>query len=306
MGSNAAYRPARSGTSVFVSPGLFRHYGLAAFVLSLAFVAIAGVSTARAEGFDHTVWDRVLGRFVTEAGRVDYGAIKKDSAELDRYVARLAERSPLSHPQDFPSRNSQLAYWINAYNALVIKGVVENWPVKSVTSIGVLPHSFFWQKKFLVGGKKLTLNDIEKDILLKQLSEPRVHFALVCASNSCPPLRRAAYTPENVERLLEEGACAFINDPRNVRIDQQGNRIMLSRILDWYRKDFETYVRARNSQSSGDPVLEFLKLYTNETTRRGLDSLKDPRMDYFHYDWGINDINLPATGRNPNRDKAQD
>jgi hypothetical protein len=231
----------------------------------------------------------VLKTYVTEDGRVNYEALKASSRRLDHYVEHLAARSPHSHPQDFPSREAKLAYWINAYNALVIKGVLEKWPVKSVLDIGFLPHSFFWRKKFVVGGKKYTLNKIEKDFLLKRLAEPRAHFALVCASNSCPPLRREAYTPENAERLLEEGTRAFVNDPRHVRIEVGRNRITLSKIFAWYRKDFENYVRAQGGGDDGNALLGFLSIYADEPARQALVSLDDPKIDHFDYDWGLND-----------------
>ena len=262
--------------------------------LSMVWLALAA-GTARGEEFDHSNWGRVLKKFVAETGRVDYAALKADSADLDRYVTQLAARSPASHPQEFPTRNSQLAYWINAYNALVMKGVVEKWPVKSVVKIGLLPHSFFWRKKFVVGGKKYTLNTIEKDFLLKGLAEPRIHFALVCASNSCPPLQQEAYTPENTERLLEEAARFFINKPRNLKINATRNRVTVSRIFKWYHKDFENYVRASNIAGTGNGVLDYLKIYANESNRRALDALKKPRVDYFDYDWGINDVNASGT-----------
>ncbi len=262
--------------------------------LSMVWLALAA-GTARGEEFDHSNWGRVLEKFVTETGRVDYAALKADSADLDRYVTQLAARSPASHPRDFPTRNSQLAYWINAYNALVMKGVIEKWPVKSVVKIGLLPHSFFWRKKFVVGGKKYTLNNIEKDILLKGLAEPRIHFALVCASNSCPPPRREAFTAENTERLLEEGARAFVNDSRHVRIEVGRNRITLSKIFDWYKGDFEKYARAQGSAGGENALLDFLLIYADEPTRQALDTLDDPKIDHFDYDWGINDVNAWGT-----------
>ena len=93
--------------------------------------------------FDHSAWDRVLKEFVTEQGRVDYAALEANPAALNRYVTELAAQSPVSDPQQFPTRDSQLAYWINAYNALVMKDVIEHWPVQSVRKIGGLPYSFF-------------------------------------------------------------------------------------------------------------------------------------------------------------------
>ncbi len=253
--------------------------------------------TVLAPEFDHLPWDRVLKEFVTETGRVDYAALKANSADLDRYAAQLAARSPVSHPEEFPTRNSQLAYWINAYNALVMKGVIEKWPIKSVLDIGFLPHSFFWRKKFFVGGEKYTLNTIEKDMLRQKLAEPRIHFALACASNSCPRLQRVAYSPENTERLLEEAARFFINEPRNLKIEASQNRVTVSRIFTWYRKDFENYVRARNISGNGNLLLDYVRLYANETNRRALDALRKPRVEAFHYDWGINDVHtLVAIG----------
>ena len=264
--------------------------------LSIVWLALAA-GTGRGEEFDHSNWGRVLKKFVTETGRVNYAALKADSADLDDYVAQLGERSPVSHPQEFPTRNSQLAYWINAYNALVMKGVIEKWPVKSVLDIGFLPHSFFWRKKFFVGGEKYTLNTIEKDALRRKLAEPRIHFALACASNSCPRLQRVAYTPENTERLLEEGARFFINEPRNLKIEAAQDRVVVSRIFTWYRKDFENYLRARNISGNGNLLLDYVKLYANETNRRALDALRKPRVEAFHYDWGINDVHtLVAIG----------
>ncbi len=228
-------------------------------------------------------------------------ALKADPRELDRYVAQLAARSPVSHPQEFPTRESQLAYWINAYNALVMKTVVENWPTKSVRDIGILPYSFFWRKKFALGGRKYTLNAIEGDFLRKKLAEPRIHFALVCAANSCPRLQREAYTPQNTERLLEEAARFFINEPRNLRIDRARNQVTLARIFTFYREDFENYVRAHNLSTSGHPVLDYVRVYANTSNRLALDGLVNPKVESFPYDWGINDVHVTATSEDSTR-----
>ncbi|HJY87740.1 MAG TPA: DUF547 domain-containing protein [Candidatus Acidoferrales bacterium] len=160
--------------------------------LILPFFVVALTANAQEPGLDYAPWDRVLKRFVTETGRVDYRALEASPADLNRFVEQIARRSPLSNPNDFPTRSSQLAYWINAYNALVMKAVIENWPIKSVRNLGRL-YSFFWSRKLVAGGKEYTLNNIE-DILRKNLGEPRIHFAIVCASNSCPRLQREAYT----------------------------------------------------------------------------------------------------------------
>ena len=259
------------------------------FLYVLGLLAITP-GTACAQEFDHPPWDRVLKKYVTETGRVDYAALKADSADLDRFVAQIAARSPVSHAQDFPTRESQLAYWINAYNALVMKAVVENWPTKSVRNLGKL-YSFFWGRQFVAGGKEYTLNNIE-DILRKKLMEPRIHFAIVCASNSCPRLQREAYTPENTERLLDEAARFYVNEPRNLKIDVARNRVTLPNILGHYHEDFENYVRARNA--TGHPQVDYIRLYANMANRALLDQFKNPKVDHFGCDWGLNDVHAAA------------
>ena len=259
----------------------------------ISVVIFAGA--ARASGFDHTPWDRVLKRFVTEASRVDYAALKADSGDLDHYVAAIEARSPVSHPADFSSRESQLAYWINAYNAFTMQSVVEHWPTKSVRDIGFLPYSFFWRQKFTAGGKRYTLNNIENDFLRKHLQEPRIHFAIVCASNSCPKLQREAFTEENTERLLEAAASFFVNESRNLRIDRERNRVTVARIYTFFNEDFEDYAREHGQSPLGHALLDYIWIYANEEHRAALQSLHDPKVDDFAYDWGVNDVNAPVS-----------
>ena len=262
-----------------------------------------GSVAASAQQFDHSAWDHVLKKFVTEQGRVDYAALQANVAELDRYVAELAAQSPASDPQSFPTRQSQLAYWINAYNALVMKGVIDRWPVESVRKIGSLPYSFFWRKKFVLGERKYTLDTIE-GIMRKNLAESRVHFALVCAANSCPRLQREAYTPENTGRLLEEAARFYINEPRNLRIDPGQNRVTVARIFSFYHEDFENYAREKHLRAIGQPILDYIRVYANEENRLALDALNHPRLEHFEYDWGINDVHaLAVTGKSEAREK---
>ena len=258
-------------------------------VLPIFVLALAASACAQERGLDYAPWDRMLKKFVTEKGRVDYGALQANPADLNQYVEQIAARSPISNPNDFPTRSSQLAYWINAYNALVVKAVVENWPTKSVRNLGKL-YSFFWGRKFVAGGKEYTLNNIE-DVLRKNLAEPRIHFAIVCASNSCPRLQREAYTPENTERLLDEAARLYLNEPRNLKIDVAHNRVTLPKILGHYHEDFENYVRAHKATITGQPQVDYIRPYTNPANRALLDQLRNPKVDHFGYDWGINDVN---------------
>ncbi len=261
-------------------------------LILLVLLVVSLPSPAAAQEFDHTPWDRVLKEFVNDQGRVDYARLKANSKDLDAYVDQIKARSPASHPAVFLKRDSQLAYWINAYNALVMKAVIQEWPIQSVRDIGWVPYGFFWRKKFVAGGKKHTLNGIE-DILRKQLREPRIHFALVCAANSCPYLQREAYTPENTERLLEAGTRFFVNEPRNLTVEADKNLVLVPRIFTYYKEDFEKYVAAKEL-SAGHPAVTYIKLYANEANRRSLEALPNPRVEAMPYDWGVNDLNAPA------------
>ena len=263
------------------------------FQLAVALLgALLMGSAAGAQGFDHSAWNRVLKKYVTEEGRVDYGGLKANRTEFDGYIAQIAARSPESHPQDFPTREAHLAYWINAYNALTICGVVDNWPTRSVRDLGFL-FGFFRRDDYTVGGKKVSLNYIEHDVIRKQFSEPRIHFALVCASLGCPKLRREAYVPEWLEQQLEDGARYFINEPRNLQIDPGRNRVTLSKIFDWYSSDFEKYAKAANLSGTGQPILDYVRRYANENNCRALDALKNPRVSYADYSWEINATRVP-------------
>jgi len=260
------------------------------FVAVLLGLFAAGASVpARGQGFDHSPWDHVLKKFVTGEGLVDYEALKKGSAEFDAYIAALTARSPKSHPQDFRTDEARLAYWINAYNALTIRGVLNGWPTKSVRDLGFL-FGFFRRKDYTVGGEKMSLNHIEHDIIRKQFTEPRIHFALVCASLGCPKLRREAYTPERLEEQLEDGARYFINEPRNLEVDAARQRVTLSKIFDWYDEDFEKYVKAKGLSRGAHPVLAYVRLHANEANRHALDALKDPDVDHADYSWDINAV----------------
>jgi hypothetical protein len=255
-------------------------------ILGLA-LCLAEIPSANAQSFDYSPWDRILKQYVTDEGRVDYAALKANRAELDGYVAQIAARSPESHPQDFSTPESQLAYWINAYNTLTIKGVVDNWPTKSVRDLGFL-FAFFRRDDYTVGGKKVSLNYIEHDVIRKKFAEPRIHFALVCASLGCPKLRREAYTIERLEEQLEDGARYFLNEPRNLQIDAVRNRVTISKIFDWYGGDFEKHMKAKGGASSGNLILDYVRLYASDPNRRALDGLKKPSVGHADYSWEVN------------------
>lgn len=254
--------------------------------LTVAAVALAAAGAATAqEGFDYSSYAGVLEQHVTADGRVRYAALKQRPEELEAFVRRLAATSPENRPELFPTRAAQMAYWINAYNAFVLYEVVKNYPVESVRDLkfgfGLL---FFKRARYLAGGKRYSLDDIEHGILRRRYADPRVHFAVNCASTSCPPLRREPYLPEKLDEQLEAATREFMVREENVWM--RGDVLFLSALFDWYRDDF---VAAASRNGNGkrtvvDYVVRYLPAETAERVRR-----EKPRVEFYNYDWSLND-----------------
>ncbi len=230
---------------------------------------------ARAKGFDHSEFDRVLKAFVNDRGLVDYNAISRDSG-FSSYMQSLKTVTI-----NELSRNGQLALWLNAYNAVTIDKVIKRKPKKSVRET-LIPRvwtstKFFTSKEHLVAGRRLSQDDIEHEILRKVFKDPRIHFAIVCASSSCPPLARFAFTAENVQTKLEEETRKYIHSTRGTRIDYAENTLYLSKIFDWFEGDFI---------SASGSVLEFIKPYLAKEAMAFLQ--REPKITYIHYDWALN------------------
>lgn len=174
------------------------------------------------------------------------------------------------------------AFWINAYNARAIAGVLERYPIDSVRDVGFLGGQvggFFSRREHPVSGRRRTLDEIEEEILLADpLWDHRIHWALTCASRGCPPLRPEPYRGVALERQLEFQAATYLNGPTGHRLDPGARRIQLSRILDWYREDFE-----RAAGSARAYALRYL-------TGAALDALHEGwEIGYLDYDWSLND-----------------
>jgi hypothetical protein len=228
-----------------------------------------------AAGFDHSRFDQVLKAYVNDQGLVDYNGIAEDQA-FTAYIESLQ-----STDLDSMSRDGQLAFWINAYNAVTLDKVIKWKPKKSVRETlipGVWTSTkFFTTRENTVAGKRLSQDDIEHEILRKQFNDPRIHFAIICASSSCPPLPRFAYTEENVQPKLEEETRKYINSERGTRIDLAENTLYLSKLFDWFAGDFE---------SKAGSVRDFIKPYLDEKTLAFLE--RGPKIAYLDYDWSLN------------------
>jgi len=199
---------------------------------------------------------------------VDYRGVKDDPgfAEMAR---RLEELSLLT----LKGGEDALAFWINAYNFLAIKLVAENYPVKSIKDIGSIFRSVWKRPAGKIGGMDYTLHEIEHEILRKNFSEPRIHFAIVCASLSCPDLPGEVFLPGRLEEQLDKSTSAFLARPaKGVR--REGDRLLVSRIFGWFEEDF----------AAAGGVLAFIRRYLP-----GLEG-KDYAIEYLPYNWNLNDV----------------
>ena len=247
---------------------------LAAAIALGALIAMQPVCAATvtlAEALD--LWSSVLTRFVDEQGRTDFEALAADRGALDEFVAYVERVSPATAPEIFPRRADVLAYHLNAYNALVMRGVIDERITDGFTSF-LKRQSFFRLRRVTVGGRSMSLSTYENEVI-RALGEPRVHFALNCMVRSCPRLPQEAFSADDLEAELETAAREFCNDPRNVRVDAAAREVWLSSILDFYTEDF-----------APDGKHESLIAYVNRYRDEQIDLKLAVR--FIPYDWTLN------------------
>ncbi len=184
--------------------------------------------------FNGDDWAHVLATMVDAQGRVDYPSLKANRTSLDRYVAILGEVGPTTRPELFNSSAQQLAYYLNAYNALTLFNVVNRWP--AIRSVMDERASFFVLTKFKLDGAQTNLYDLENNIIRPRFKEPRVHFALNCASGGCPQLPRVPFDAATLPAQLQREAVKFVHEARNVSV--AGDTVTVSNIFTWYQDDF--------------------------------------------------------------------
>ncbi len=270
---------------------MLRRFFLAALLLAMSAAAQAApkaepwprwqpfdASSTRA--VDHAPWDTFLMRYVTvdQAGvdRLAYGQVADaDRKALSDYIAALGREKVTAL-----ARSEQLALWINLYNALTVRVVLEHYPVKSIRDIDISPGIFSdgpWGKKLTeVEGEPLSLDDIEHRILRPIWKDPRVHYAVNCASVGCPDLRASAYRAADIDAVLDAAARSYVNDPRGVAV--KDGRVTASSIYDWFQSDF-------GGSEAG--VLDHLRRYAAPVL---VEKLKTARgIDGYAYDWRLNE-----------------
>jgi hypothetical protein len=228
------------------------------------------------DGFPHELWTEVLKKHAKD-GRVRYAALKADPAALNEYLGYVAKYSPDAAPDLFPAREDKLAYALNAYNAYIVRAVVDHYPVRSVKDIGTIPFDVFKKLEFPFGGRFSSLEEWETAIR-ETYKDPRIHFALNCASLGCPRLPGEAFEPDDLGDQLERETKIFLGEERNVKVE--GNAVKLSSIFKWYRKDFE---EARTAAGKADGLEGWLR-------DNGVKVPEGAALQFVDYDWGLNDL----------------
>ncbi|MFQ5702223.1 MAG: DUF547 domain-containing protein [Acidobacteriota bacterium] len=233
--------------------------------------------------FTYDDWTSVLERFVDDRGLVDYEGLARDRAIFDRFIKSIETVSPRTDPDLFPTRNDAFAYYINAYNVMVFKGVLDRGPEKeSVWSGLVSGLNFFVRMKIRIGGQTMSLKSLEDSVIRGQFKDPRVHAALNCASLACPRLPREAFLPERLDEQLDAAMKEFINEDRNCHVDREKRTVTLSKIFDWYSGDFIAAEKRRGNDKAN--VLDYINRYR----RPGELVPRDYRVVFLEYDKRIN------------------
>ncbi len=228
---------------------------------------------------DHRNWDQLLAKYVDDQGLVDYQSWKTTAADvqrLDQYLHHLSTGSANIKA----THEAKLAFWINAYNAVTIRGILREYPTTSIRNH--TPRLFgyhIWKDlQLYVGGIPYSLEAIEHETLRK-MSEPRIHFAIVCASIGCPRLLNQAYVPDRVDSQLESSAKDFFSRHRNFRYDESERQFQLSSILNWFDEDFG---------SSQPQMLKTIAAWLPTTEAQAAAASGSVSVSYLDYDWGLN------------------
>lgn len=252
-------------------------------------LALCFSSLVQADTFDHQhqAWTRLLQQHVSWLDKghgsvVDYAALQKNSAELDRYLGVLSAVPPADYQRWQPEQ--RLAFLINAYNAFTLKLIVEHYPLDSIKAIGGLLSSP-WKQAFIpLLGQRLSLDQIEHGMIREPgvFDEPRIHFAVNCASVGCPVLRDEAFVAERLDEQLQDSQRRFLSDHSRNRFDPTSQRFQVSKIFDWYGKDF--IQQWGSLEAYFQQHLALLNPSASPVPPQGR-----VRIDYLDYDWSLNE-----------------
>ena len=254
-------------------------------VLLLGWLLLTGQNVV---AYESKPYGQVLMAFVNQDGLVNYKGLKQNSAQLETYLASL-NKLTMTIYQDW-SEPAQLAMWLNAYNASVLKTIMDHYPIKKrfPSSLaypnGIQQIANVWkEKRYNIMGEKLSLDDIEHKKIRKLFKEPRIHMALVCAAKSCPNLRNEPYDGKKLDEQLADQSKNFLNRADRYKVDYEKRTIHVSKIFDWFGDDF--------GSPKKEAIVQFIELYapisSNESEQGA--SLKNFKVDYLPYDWNLNE-----------------
>ena len=234
---------------------------------------ILGVVAINAQ--THKIFSNVLQKYVKN-GLVNYKELKKDQ-DFEKYLNQLSNTDPSKF-----SEKKELAFWINTYNAFTIKAILDNYPVKSINDIKFGEKSV-WDENFIsINKKKYSLNEIEHKILRVKFNEPRIHFAIVCASISCPELRNEAYEADKLDKQLQEQTVKFLRDKKKNSLDLKNKKAEISRIFEWFGEDFG---------KSDKDILMYISNFLPDDVRKDIkQNINEWTISYKKYDWNLNEI----------------
>ena len=246
-------------------------------------------------GFSHDDFEVLLTAYVDDEGDVNYSEWYRSPDALEKlhsYLAAVASYSPENAAERFPHSSDALAYWLYAYNAYVIHSILLRWPIDSVTDVKapfeiVKGFGFFYRQRFVFGGQQYSLYDVENKKIRSNYKDPRIHFVLNCGSGSCPPMRPDLPTGEQLEEFLQQATVDFVCDRDNVRIDHDRQRIIVSAIFKWFRKDFENHVVSRGL-SGESAILSYISGVAPQPLKSELDKARAYDLAFNDYDWSVN------------------
>ncbi|MEM7794362.1 MAG: DUF547 domain-containing protein [Cyanobacteria bacterium P01_C01_bin.118] len=245
----------------------------------------AEVSIVSDQGLDYQGYDALLSTYVDDEGWVNYTDLQQSREALDSFNNALVtvDDATLSGW----SEEEQIAFWINAYNSLTLKSIIDQTPLKA----SIKDITGVWRlRKHPINQKQKTLNEIEHDVLRVDFDEPRLHAAIVCAAISCPPLRNESFTGENLDAQLDEQVVQWLARPDGLKIDKEAGEVKVSKIFDWFGGDWipsygvdSGFTGSKEEQA----VLNFISQYVSEEDQAYLEA-GDYKVSYFNYDWSLN------------------
>lgn len=297
FGIGAARKNFAAKTAAGIAAAWLTTLPVAALMSALLFV-FARPAIPAEKSFSYVPYANALQAFVTPDGLVRYKALKEKRAGLDAFIKTIEQLHPSVYEEW--SENEKVAFWLNAYNAHVLRIILNHYPIKSsILKSVVFPKNSIQQisgvfsgLKFTVMGKTTTLDDIEHNTLRKKFSEPRIHLALVCAALSCPPLRNEPFTAEKLNAQLDDQTKNFLGNAKKFKIDRASGLVYLSSIFKWFGEDFLKTFKPKSGygkhSAKEKSVLHFISVFMNKNDREFLEK-GNYEIQYLKYDWTLNE-----------------